>query len=239
MLKLIVLDIIGTTISDSQEIEACIAQACRENGLDVSIEEILQVRGYAKKQIFERLWKSKLGEANPSIAQKVEDSYATFQRILTNYYENALIKPTEGAVELFEFYKQLGIKVALTTGLCRRITELVLKKSGWLKSLNEQKTALEPSALISTYISSDEVPQGRPAPDLVFRAMEILDIDDPKTVAVVGDAPSDLLCGKNANALITIGVTSGAHSREELSQHPHDYLVSSLKALPAILFSYL
>jgi phosphoglycolate phosphatase-like HAD superfamily hydrolase len=52
---------------------------------------------------------------------------------------------------------------------------------------------------------------------------------------VVGDTPSDLGIGKNSGALLTIGLTNGTHTKEQLEKYAHDLLLDSVKELPAII----
>lgn len=233
--KLIVFDMAGTTVRDLNEVEKCFALACKETGLNVSDETIKAVQGWAKHHVFQTLWKEQIGENNPELSDRVKNSYDTFRSILENHYETNEILPTEGALEVFEYCRKHGIKIALTTGFYRKVTDIILEKLGWLKGLNEQRVAISDEAIIDVSISSDEVNAGRPAPDLVFRAMEILGIKDPKEVIVIGDTPSDLGCGKNAGVLKTFGLTNGTHSKEQLEKLDNDGLLPSLNALPSIV----
>ena len=66
-------------------------------------------------------------------------------------------------------------------------------------------------------LSPADCGRGRPAPDMIFGAMERLGVSDPGAVAVVGDTTSDLEAGTNVGALAVIGVLSGAHDERTLS----------------------
>jgi phosphoglycolate phosphatase-like HAD superfamily hydrolase len=57
-----------------------------------------------------------------------------------------------------------------------------------------------------------------------------LGLDDPKSVVVIGDTPSDLEAGRHAGCLYACGVTNGTHSQEQLAEHPNQGLFSSLAA---------
>jgi phosphonatase-like hydrolase len=239
MIQLLVLDMAGTTVRDLNEVEQCFSEACKATGLKVSDETIKAVQGWSKIYVFQKLWTEQLGEDHPELATKIRQSYETFKNILETYYQTHEIVPTEGAIEVFEFCKKTNINVVLTTGFYRKVTDLILERLGWLNGLNNQRIAEFPDAIINASISSDEVVHGRPAPDMVFKAMKLFNIADSKQVVVVGDTPSDLGCGKNAGALLTIGVTNGTHSKELLEKHPHDLLLPSLSALPEVLQKYI
>ena len=239
MIKLLVLDMAGTTVRDLNEVEYCFSEACKATGLKVSNDTIKAIQGWSKIYVFQKLWKEQLGENHPELEIKIKHSFETFKNILESYYQTHEIVPTVGAIEVFNFCKKNNIKVVLTTGFYRKVTDMILDRLGWLKGLNDQRISTSSDSIISASISSDEVDHGRPSPDLVFKAMQLFNISDSKQVVVVGDTPSDLGCGKNAGALLTIGVTNGTHSKELLEQHSHDLLLPSLTALPDVLQKYI
>jgi phosphonoacetaldehyde hydrolase len=56
-------------------------------------------------------------------------------------------------------------------------------------------------------ICTSEVPQGRPAPWMIFRLMERLDVYPPHAVLKIGDTAPDIAEGRNAGVW-TAGVTA-------------------------------
>ena len=91
-----------------------------------------------------------------------------------------------------------GIKIAINTGFDRAITTLVLQATGW--DLRDTVQAV---------VCGDDVPQGRPAPYLIFHAMESLGVTDVHRTAVVGDTVLDLQAGWNAGVRWNIGCGQG------------------------------
>lgn len=89
-----------------------------------------------------------------------------------------------------------------------------------------------PQSRIQVSVTSDEVAQGRPAPDMILRTMKLTGIADAKQVVKVGDTPSDLQAGTAAGCGLTLGVTNGMHTADQLSGYPSDGLIESLHALP-------
>ena len=87
----------------------------------------------------------------------------------------------------------------------------------------------------SRSIASDEVPRGRPHPDMIDALREKLGVTEPGRVAKIGDTPSDLLQGTAACCGWVIGVTRGSHSEQELAVHPHTCLIPTVAVLPALL----
>lgn len=235
MIELVVFDMAGTTIKDNHEVEACFAKAAFESGLSVSPERILALQGYSKMEVFRMLWT----EANPTLPDyemkiKIEKSYRTFCQILESHYLNNEIKATLGCLDLFKFLKANNIKIALTTGFYRKVTDIILEKLGWLAGLNEHYIGSAQS-IIDVSVASDEVLNGRPKPDMILKAMNLLDVRDLKKVIVIGDTPSDLLAGAAAEVYKTFGVTNGTHSEIQLKTTPHDRLFESMSAFKTYL----
>ena len=229
LLKLVVLDMAGTTVRDRHEVEACFAQAATATGLDTSAERILAVQGMAKRHVFELLWQEQLGP-NSSVLPRVEHSYRVFREILEAYYRNQEVVPTEGCLELFAFLRSQEIRIALTTGFYREVTDLILYRLGWDAGLDAQRRGNEHS-LIDLSIASDEVAEGRPAPLMIQKAMHTFGITDPRQVYNVGDTPSDLESGRLAGCARSLGLTNGTHTRQQLARCPNDGLYTSLAEL--------
>ena len=82
----------------------------------------------------------------------------------------------------------------------------------------------------------DDVALGRPAPFLIFRAMEQTGVVNVHRVMCVGDTVLDLQAGRNAGVRHVIGVLSGAHQKEQLEKEPHTRLIASVAALPSMPF---
>jgi phosphonatase-like hydrolase len=120
--------------------------------------------------------------------------------------------------------KESGLKLALDTGFSRPIVNAILQRLDWSNGL-----------LLDATVASDEVARGRPHPDLIFKAMELTGVTDPRAVAKVGDTPSDLLEGTAAGCGLVIGVTNGSHTYGQLAAHPHTHLIPSLEALPLLV----
>jgi phosphoglycolate phosphatase-like HAD superfamily hydrolase len=88
---------------------------------------------------------------------------------------------------------------------------------------------------IDASICSDEVPLGRPAPFMIFRAMEATGVTDVRCVIKVGDTALDLLAGRNAGVRGVVGVLSGSQSEEELRSAEPTHILPSVAALPELI----
>lgn len=233
-IQLVVFDMAGTTVTDRHEVEQCFAQAANETGLRVSDERILAMQGLAKRYVFETLWREQLGEDHPHLKPQVDRSYQRFTEVLENHYLTHDITPTEGCLETFAFLRERQIPIALTTGFYRKVTDIILGKLGWLDGLNRDYVG-NAHTTIQLSIAADEVEKGRPYPLMIQKAMRTLGVTDPKTVANIGDTPSDLLSGRAAGVALNLGVTNGTHTRDQLSDYASDRLLNSLQDLPALI----
>lgn len=88
---------------------------------------------------------------------------------------------------------------------------------------------------VDAVICGDDVPQGRPAPYMIFRCMEATGALSVGRVANVGDTVLDLRAGYNAGVRLNVGVLTGAHGRDLLAAEPHTHLLASVADFPVIL----
>lgn len=222
----------GTTVRDAHEVEACFAQAATATGLHATPARILAAQGQAKRWVFEQLWQEQLGLQQPpaELAARIEHSYQAFRGILEAHYRRVEVQPTTGCLELLRFLKSQDIRIALTTGFYREVTNIILHRLGWDAGLDVQHRGNDQS-LIDLSITSDEVREGRPAPLMIEQAMQVLGINDPSQVWNVGDTPADLESGRRAGCARSLGVVNGTHTREQLAACPNDGLLTSLAEL--------
>ena len=229
-IKLVAFDMAGTTVRDEHEVEHCFRQAALQTGLEMSEAEILAVQGWGKRFVFETYWERQLGQRDENWLKQVDHSFYTFTQILENHYLTQPIEPTEGALEVFAFLREHGIKIALTTGFYRKVSDIILERLGWLQGLNEQYINTG-NAVIDCSITSDQVANGRPAPDMIFLAMQLLKIESAANVLSVGDTPSDIQAGHNAQLAHSLAVANGTHPAELLIPHQPTKMLGTLRDL--------
>ena len=237
-IKLVTFDMAGTTVRDDREVEKCFMQEAANTGLQAPSDRVIAMMGISKKLVFQTLWADQIDKEDPSYTSNVETSFIEFKQILENHYRTQTVEPTEGCLELYDWLRSQQIKIALTTGFYREVTDIILNRLGWDRGLNKNYIGTEDS-LIQASITPSEIyiQEGRPAPYMIQKAMYLLEITDPKQVVCIGDTPSDLASGKNAGCLYTFGVTNGTHTKEQLAAYPHDGLVSSLAEFQSKLAS--
>jgi phosphonatase-like hydrolase len=230
-IQLVVFDMAGTTVTDQNEVESCFVQAADNTGLPYSRDDIMSMMGWSKKRVFEILW----AKARPDLSVSgltilIDRSYREFKMILENHYRLAAVTPTAHCLMMFNELRSRDIKIALTTGFYREVTNIILARLGWNQGLDKHYLGGK-NSLIQLSVASDEVAQGRPAPDMILKCMETLHVHDPKNVINIGDTPSDLEAGKRAGCLYSLGICNGTHTREQLAALPNDGLLQNLAQL--------
>lgn len=226
-IKLIILDMAGTTVHDEDYVNIALQQALFEEGVRCTRDEINDVMGMSKPVAIKLLLEKKLEDKSVINYDYINKLHLSFQNKMVIFYQNSPhIKEISGVSEAFRKLKKQKIKIAIDTGFDRKIANVILNRLGW-----------ESNGLIDLSVTSDEVENGRPHPDMVYKAMLLLGIKDSKQVAKVGDTPADLNEGNSAGCGLNIGVLSGASKQEELQKHPHTHIIKSVKYLPELLQS--
>jgi phosphonatase-like hydrolase len=218
-IKLVVFDIAGTIIEDHGEILRAFRTALMENGIPFLEGELKKWKGASKREVIRYF----VTQTDPSadIEPRVETCYRRFRLQLESCYADKIV-PIAGAVETFRWLRDHQIRLATTTGFYREISDLVLNQTGWRE-------------FFAANISSSDVRQGRPAPYMIFRAMEAAGVENVKEVINVGDTPLDLQSGSNAGVVGVVGVLTGAHGRESLEQQPRAHIIDSIAELPDLI----
>ena len=84
-------------------------------------------------------------------------------------------------------------------------------------------------------MASDEVLKGRPEPLMIQKAMQTLRVTDAQRVINIGDTPSDLKSGVRAGCRMSLGVTNGTHTRQQLSIHRNDGLLNKVSDIKDVI----
>jgi phosphonatase-like hydrolase len=222
-IELVVFDMAGTTVNDEDSVSRCVQGALAAEGVMVTVADVNRVMGIPKPEALRILINE--SPRRTSLIDQVDVIYRDFvARSIRFYQTDASVREVFGSEQTFRALQKAGIKVALNTGFNRAITQTILDRLGW-----------STSPLIDDTICSDEVPRGRPHPDMIQELIRRFAIDDPAKVAKVGDTPADLHEGQNAGCGLIVGVTEGTHTREQLQAHPHTHLISSVRELPSVL----
>ncbi|MFB0619040.1 HAD-IA family hydrolase [Streptomyces sp. AGS-58] len=123
----------------------------------------------------------------------------------------------DGVVELLLTLRVRGLRLAVATG----------------KSGERARSLLDGLGLLPFFahvIGSDEVARPKPAPDIVLRALELLDVG-PGQAIMVGDAPTDLASARDAGVASAAALWVGPDEAELLAAGPDAVLRRPLDLL--------
>ena len=211
-IRLAVLDVGGTVIHDTADVPAVFKAALARHGLAATDDQLHAWRGAAKREVIGRLAAG--SKADPA------QVYASFQELLIASFAERGVRPIDGVEQAIAALRGAGVLVALSTGFDRKVADGLLARLGWRGKLD-------------AVVCADEVAQGRPAPDMILRAMDKTGISDAREVLCAGDTDNDLQAGARAGVGANLGVLSGAHDRARLEKAPHDAILASAAELPA------
>jgi phosphonatase-like hydrolase len=224
MIKLCVFDLAGTTIKDDDAVNTVFRLAFKRHSIDVTAEEINRYMGLSKPIAIANLLLIKLNGyiKNSNMVNSIHDTFVFMMKDYYREYKGELA--ITGAPDVFHKLHEMDIKVALDTGFNKNITDVIISKLGW-----------DTNGLVDAVVSSDEVLQGRPYPDMIEKIMNQLGLTYPSQVAKIGDTPADLLEGRSANCGMVVGVTEGSHTKEQLEPYYHTHLIPNINHLIDIL----
>ena len=223
--KLVVFDVGGTIIQDNGEVVASFCAALEANGLFATASEIAEFKGASKRDVIRQFVERRCGMEHAGNERRIDRTYESFKGELEARLLNGGVKPIPGAAATFEWLKRHNAICATTSGFYRSVAENILRFSGWQDTF-------------AANVNSDDVRKGRPAPYMIFRAMEASGVDDVREVLNVGDTPLDIQAGNRAGVLGVIGVLSGVHNEHRLRQESPSHLISSVADLPSLVEAY-
>ena len=204
-IQLVVLDWAGTTVDFGcfGPVEA-FARSLARHGVTPSPAQVRSPMGAAKKDHLRALleipelahqWLLRQGRAwdESDVERIYRDDYIPLQ--LETIGHHAGLVP--GLLPTVEQLRKDGLKIATTTGYFREAAALVFesaRQQGYVPDLN---------------VLPDEVAAGRPAPWMIFKAMEAFGVEEPSAVVKLGDTPVDIAEGRNAGVW-SVGVISSS-----------------------------
>lgn len=234
-IKMVMLDFSGTTIDDKTAVRDCLYAAAVEFGLPTDPHEVLMHIGTNKIHLYQFLitrqqgmnitieeFEARKDERTRPAALRVFERYT---ELMINYYRKG-VPIIPGAVETFHWLHAHGIKVAIDTGFHRDVATAIVDGTGWVRD-----------GLVDLVVDVEHAPQqrGRPAPFMMFYAMQELDIQSVHQVVKVGDTPADMLEGVNAGCTGVVAVLSGPLPFAEWGCYRHTHVIPSVQQLPALL----
>lgn len=221
-IRLIALDVGGTIVEDRGDVPALLGVALKRQGIDFTAAEIAMLRGASKREIIRHFVERQAFPAEAERDKVVETVYGEFTESLIAAYRT--VPPVWGAEAAITQLRGRGYLIATTTGFDRVVTSSIFRRLRW-------------ESLFAAVICSDDVTQGRPAPYMLFHAMEAVRVENVAQVVAVGDTPLDMQTGSNAGLRGVVGVLTGAATADQLSAVPRTHIVRSVADIPDLLTS--
>ncbi len=120
------------------------------------------------------------------------------------------IKIFDGVIQTLERLNELGFKLGIATGKDGNRARMVLKDLGLIE-------------YFCKVIGSDEVPEPKPQPDILYKHLSYFDITH-RDALFIGDALSDIRAGKSANMNVALAMW-GDGEKTALFKEVPDYIL--------------
>ena len=253
-IKAVVLDWSGT-LADAYVIAPAVVfvEVFKNQGVEISMEEArgpmglrkdLHIKALTEDPVIAERWKSVKGKyPDQSDVDEMFKDFVPAQLDCLRNYTTLLPGVKDVCIDL----QKQGIKLGASTGFTRAMVDVLHEDC--------QKQGLK----LDATVAGDEVAHGaRPKPHMVFRNMDLLDIDDVRSVVKCDDTTSGVGEALNAgcwgvglvrysnymniNTLEEEATLSEAdmarriaHTRHLLEQSGAHYVIDSLVELPAVI----
>jgi phosphonatase-like hydrolase len=221
-IKMVVFDMAGTTVNENNVVYKTLRKAINEAGFDFTLDQVLeQGAGNEKLQAIKKVLKVYGGIEDDTLADAI---YENFIVQLAQAYSTLEVLPQDNATDLFAALKDKDILTVLNTGYNRETAQSLIDKLGW-----------EEGSEFDLLVTATDVKASRPKPDMIWFAMEKYGITDATEVVKVGDSIIDIEEGENAGCSLNIGITTGAHTYEQLrSANPSAIIDNLMEVLPLV-----
>ncbi|MEI8111935.1 MAG: HAD-IA family hydrolase [Chitinophagia bacterium] len=225
MIQMVVFDMAGTTVDEDNVVYKTLHAAIQQAGFPCSFDQVLEWgAGREKLQAIQFVLQSLNYSPNDTEANAI---YADFIIRLSAAYQALHIKEIPHANEVMRILRQKNILVVLNTGYNLTTAQTLLHKLGWREGID-----------FDALITASDVLSARPFPDMIQLAMNRFQIEDPSVVVKVGDSTIDIEEGRNAGCLLNIGITTGAHTHNQLQLSKPDYIINNLRQLIHIVDNF-
>ena len=217
---MVAFDVAGTVLNDDGLVISAFKKAFEATQPDLWptqgaewTQYAIDTMGQSKIDVFTKL----LGDV-----EKAHQANVAFEESYVQEIAEVGAVPIAGAEDIFKYLRSKGIAVALTTGFSRSTLDRLLIELGW-------------KDLIDLSITPSEAGRGRPHPDMLNMAVEVLGITKPEHVIVLGDTASDMQAAVAFGAGQAIGVLTGAHDEHTLHDAGATSVINSVADLKLLI----
>jgi len=217
---MVAFDVAGTVLNDDGLVISAFKKAFEATQPDLWpthgvewTQYALDTMGQSKIDVFTKL----LGDV-----EKAHQANVAFEESYVQEIAEVGAVAIAGAEDIFKYLRSRGVAVALTTGFSRSTLDRLLIELGW-------------KDLIDLSITPSEAGRGRPHPDMLNMAVEVLGITKPEHVIVLGDTASDMQAAVAFGAGQAIGVLTGAHDEHTLHDAGATSVINSVADLKSLI----
>jgi 3-amino-5-hydroxybenzoic acid synthesis related protein len=204
-IKLVIFDLDGVIVNSLGVMRLAFESSYREI-----------INAYASDELiadYFREYRKHLGKGFKQIMKELELPLTMYEPFVKHsIYLAPYVHLYSGIQKMLELLKNAGLILTIATG-----------KDGYrARMLLEQ---LKVKSYFSCVTGSDEIPAAKPAPDMIINHLNQFDMF-PEDSIIIGDSPSDIQSGKNANVK-TMAALWGYTSKEDIIMYQPDYLVDT------------
>jgi len=228
--QLVIFDWAGTVVDfGCQAPIIAFVEGFKRKGIAITMAQAREPMGMEKREHIRvvsemdevaKAWEKKYGRQVTS--DDIDIMFEEFVPLLMEILHSHS-KLIPGVLETIVELRSRGIKIGASTGYFREAAETVAK------------CGAEEGYIPDAAISSSDVPVGRPAPWMIYKIMEMLNIHPAAAVINVGDTPVDIETGLNAGVwsigVAATGNETGLTSDElaALQKNERDILVNNAR----------
>ena len=219
-IELVAFDVAGTVISDDGLVVESFQRAFQNSEPELWERKADELTQYA----IETMGQSKIEVFTALIGDEVRAALAleAFENAYFEIVSRSGVTLIAGAQATIENLREVGIRVALTTGFSRKTLDLIIEKLGWRQ-------------LLDFTITPQEAGGGRPSPAMLLKCAEALSVSSPSMVVVLGDTMADMGAGTSYGAGQVVGVLTGTHNESQLRSAGATSVIHSVADLKSLI----
>lgn len=210
--RAILFDLDGTLIDSLPDLAAAVNLTLSEEGKEVlGTDAVRGMIGHGVGKLVQRAFAARdTALEGDELARRVD-------RMMDHYLADLTGRtvPLPGAGEILRACFEHGIRAGVITNKPQQATSRILRHFGW-------------DALIDVALGGDSVPNKKPHPDMVLRALELMRVPVEHAL-MVGDSAADV--GAARAACIKVIVVEGGYTDNPAASLGADRVISSLNEL--------
>jgi len=204
MIETVIFDMDGVIIDSEKEHYIANQKLFAELGIDLKALNYDRFVGLSSKIMWTEI------RETYQLSQSVDELMSLGEKAIMEHFSAIELTATAGFMDLLDYVNERSMKIAIASSSPMAMVKLVAEK-------------LEISEYFDLLVSGDEVPNGKPFPDIYFRTATLLSTV-PQNCMVIEDSNNGAIAAKKAN-MNCIGYQNPSSGNQDLSMC--DLVVSS------------